>query len=72
MSVDNIPPHLEEEVMETISIPAAVAYEPFPLDALPEPIARYVEAAAKSICCDPAYVALPLLSVLASAVGNSM
>jgi len=46
-------------------------WRPFPVDALPEPAARYVQAAAGSIGCDSAFVALPLLSVLAGAVGTS-
>jgi len=47
------------------------AWQPFPVGALPEPVGRYVQEAADSIGCDRAFVALPLLSVLAGAVGTS-
>jgi hypothetical protein len=50
---------------------AAPDYKTFPADALPEPLGGYVRAVAKSIGCDPCYVALPLLVVLAAAIGNS-
>lgn len=48
-----------------------LACRPFPLDALPEPIRGFVDAGAKAIGCDPSYLALPLLTVLAAAIGNS-
>ena len=47
------------------------AYEPFPVNALPEPMRGYVVGSCAAIGCDAAYVALPLLSTLASAIGNS-
>ncbi len=43
---------------------------PFPISALPEVVGNYVSAAAKAIGCDPSFVALPLLCVLARAIGN--
>lgn len=46
-------------------------YRSFPLAALPEPVRGYVDACAAAVGCDPAYVALPLLSTLAAAVGNT-
>lgn len=46
-------------------------YTPFPTHALPEPIRSYVESASRAIGCDPAYIALPLLAVLASVIGNA-
>ena len=46
-------------------------FDPFPVDALPNPIRRYVRDAAKALGCDPSYVALPLLSALAAAIGNA-
>src|SRR5206468_1703264 len=46
-------------------------FEPFPVDALPEPVRSFVAAGAKAIGCDPCYVALPLLTVLAAAIGNT-
>lgn len=47
------------------------SYQPFPTDTLPEPIRSYVQEAAESIGCDAAFVALPLLSALAAAIGNT-
>lgn len=44
---------------------------PFPVDALPQPAARFVDGAARAIGCDPSFVALPLLVGLASAIGNT-
>jgi len=46
-------------------------WEPFPLGVLPEVAGAFVRSAADSIGCDPAFVALPLLSALAAAVGNT-
>jgi len=46
-------------------------YTPFPTHALPEPVRSFVEAASRAIGCAAAYVALPLLSALASAIGNA-
>ncbi|MBC7834525.1 MAG: DUF3987 domain-containing protein [Phycisphaerales bacterium] len=47
------------------------AFTPFPADMLPEPIRSFVTEAAKAIGCDASYIALPLLSGLASAIGNT-
>ena len=46
-------------------------FQPFPSDALPDPVRGFVRAVSESSHCDSTYVALPLLAVLASAVGNS-
>lgn len=46
-------------------------YQPFPVEALPEPIRGFVTAGAAATRCDESYVALPLLSALAAAVGNA-
>ena len=43
----------------------------FPVDALPQPLARYVAECAEAIGCDASMIATPLLSALAAAVGNS-
>ena len=48
-----------------------IEWRPFPVDATPQPVGRYIQAAGDSIGCDPAFVALPLLSALAGAVGTS-
>ena len=46
-------------------------FQPFPTDALPEPIRGFVEAGAEAIGCDPSYLALPMLTALAAAIGNT-
>ena len=46
-------------------------FERFPVDALPEPLRRFVAAAAKAIGCDSSYVALPILTAIAAAIGNT-
>lgn len=43
----------------------------FPVEALPWPLDKFVSEAAGSLRCDPCFIALPLLSMLASAVGNT-
>ena len=48
-----------------------LACQPFPLDALPEPIRTFVEGGSRAIGCDPSFIALPLLAALASAIGNT-
>ncbi|MFN7021511.1 MAG: DUF3987 domain-containing protein [Phycisphaerales bacterium] len=50
---------------------AVPTFTPFPADVLPEPIRGFVTEAAKAIGCDASYIALPLLSGLASAIGNT-
>ncbi len=46
-------------------------YEQFPVDTLPKTIREFVTAAAKAIGCDVSYLVLPVLSVLAAAIGNT-
>ena len=46
-------------------------YKPFPVEALPEPVRSYVADGAEAIGCDESFIALPLLSGLAAAVGNT-
>jgi hypothetical protein len=50
---------------------ADLTFRPFPVNALPEPIRGFAAAGAKAIGCDPSYVALPLLSESAAAIGNT-
>lgn len=46
-------------------------FEPMPLDALPPILARFAEAGAKALPCDPALLALPALISCAGAIGNT-
>jgi hypothetical protein len=57
-----------EEVKEFMELPEA---PPFPIDALPGSCRRFVREAAISIGCAPDLVAVPLLGLLSSAIGNS-
>ena len=47
------------------------AYKPFPVDALPEPLAAFVAETAAAVGCDEAYVALPALTVTGAAIGTT-
>lgn len=47
------------------------SFQPFPVDVLPKPLREFVIENARAIDCDPAYLALPVLVVLATAVGNT-
>ena len=48
-----------------------LAYRPFPVTTMPEPIRGFVHAGARAIGCDPSYLALPLLTAIAAAIGNT-
>jgi hypothetical protein len=49
----------------------ASIYKPFPTHVLPEPLRNFVSTVALSIGCDDSYIALPLLTQIAGAIGNS-
>lgn len=51
--------------------PKIAEYEPIPVDVLPDTAAELVVDAAKAIGCDPAFVMMPLLAVLGSAIGTT-
>ena len=44
---------------------------PFPVHIFPPPVADLISAAARSIGCPPDFIAIPVLAVLATAIGNS-
>jgi hypothetical protein len=48
-----------------------LAFRPFPVDVLPEPLRGFVDAGARAIGCDPSYLALPLFTAIAAAIGNA-
>jgi hypothetical protein len=56
---------------EAAPVLAAAPYVSPPLTLLPEALQDYIRAAAESLNVDPAYVLLPLLSSLGSAIGNT-
>lgn len=45
--------------------------EPFPLNLLPSPLCEYVREGADALGCDPSYIGVPMLPVVASAIGNT-
>ena len=49
----------------------ADSFQPFPVNALPQLVRRFVTEGAKAIGCDSSYLALPLISALASAIGTT-
>src|SRR5207248_1111663 len=44
-------------------------YQAFPIESLPAPIAEYVRHGARALGCDPAYLALPALAMVAGLIG---
>jgi hypothetical protein len=56
------PPHVDD---------GDLTFKPFPVDALPGFIRQFVADGAKAIGCDPSYIALPLLTAIAAAIGNT-
>lgn len=49
----------------------ASQYQPFPVSAFPKPVAAFVSECAAATGCDPAFVALPVLTLLGAAIGNT-
>lgn len=46
-------------------------WRPFPVDALPRPIRRFVKRVSEAMGCDASFVALPALVACAAMIGNS-
>jgi hypothetical protein len=46
-------------------------FRPFPINSLPRPLSEFVRQGAQALGCDPTYFALPILAVVASALGNT-
>ena len=66
------------DLLEPLPPPALAArhqappqYQPFPVSALPKPVAAFVGECAAATGCDPAFVALPVLTLLGAAIGNT-
>ena len=51
---------------------SALQYRPFPTDTLPEPLQSVVKDGSAAIGCDPSLIALPMLSVCGSVLGNAV
>jgi hypothetical protein len=68
--------HTNENAVDAIDTVDAVSMKlpdapKFPVDAMPEGCQKLVREAAKAIGCPPEFVAVPMLAVLGSAIGNS-
>ena len=46
-------------------------FKPFPLQCVPAVVRQFVSEHARTICCDPTLVLLPVFAVMAIAIGNS-
>jgi hypothetical protein len=61
-------PMSDEELLMPGQVPQ---YQPFPVEYLPAPIQQFITQQSQSRNCDAAAIALPVLSVLASALGGN-
>ena len=61
----------KEPATSAPSVKPIEPYRPFPVEWLPEPMRSFVAQAAEAIGCDAAFVAMPLLAAVASAIGNT-
>ncbi|QDV05618.1 hypothetical protein Poly30_11160 [Planctomycetes bacterium Poly30] len=52
-----------------VGTPQRASFEPFPAQVLPESLRRYASDGATSIGCDVSFVAMPMLSALATSIG---
>jgi hypothetical protein len=62
------------KAIDAAAVPQAIAvpaFTPFPVDVLPEPVGSFIADGAKAIGCDTSLIALPMLSAIASAIGNT-
>ena len=53
------------------AVSTVAAWRPFPTAALPEPLASLVREIAAAVDCDPAVAGVPMLPVLAAAIGTT-
>ena len=68
-------PPLSPPQQSTAAIPDLTSQSglvaPFPVHVFPKPVSEFIMAASKSIGCPPDFLAIPVLAVLATAIGNS-
>lgn len=62
---------LKEFRREISSLPLAPKAEPFPIEVLPKPLARFVREASAALPCPPDFIAVPMLAFLGTAIGTS-
>ena len=70
-STTSVPTDLTAEPVGTQPCPFEIQVEKFPVDVLPEPLARFVSEASEALPCPPDFVAVPMLALLGSAIGTS-
>jgi arylsulfatase A-like enzyme len=46
-------------------------YKPFPIKLLPRGAQEFVRSQSQSICCDPSYIAIPMLGAVAATTGTT-
>lgn len=51
--------------------PLAFKLEPFPVEVLPAPLARFVREVSQALPCPPDFAGVPMLAVLGAAIGTS-
>ena len=71
VEIDALIASAEPAAASTSSRKTVTAFRPFPVHRLPRRVQEIVRGASDSIGCDPAFVALPMLAVAGSAIGNS-
>jgi hypothetical protein len=62
------------EPMKSVTAEIAARHAPalpFPVEVLPQPLARFVREVADALPCPADFVGVPLLAVLGAAIGNS-
>lgn len=70
---------IEAQATQTQAVPAeegsthvsGLDYQLFPVETLPDSVATFVAECAAAVRCDAAFVALPVLTLLGAAIGNS-
>ena len=63
--------HRDEGEDEADSEEKELEWVPFPHQILPDVMRQLIEEGSRSTVCDPSFIALPMLSVLGAAIGNS-
>jgi len=71
-----LPDHEVEQIAHSVARYApqehySLAWKPFPIDCLPEPLRSFVMQVAADMGCDPAMVTLPAMAVCAVAIGTT-
>lgn len=61
----------EGALVSNVTPATQLKWRPVPLDALPPLLREFVVRGASAIGCDPAFIALPLLSVIGSVIGTT-